>query len=597
MTDFNRTVGRYQLNNAYDWAKPLMGQQVTDTYKGAETNLAQSYNRNQERIQNGLNHPQGGSSNDLVGNLTSMFEPSDEDMASDPELRRCLELGGTMENCRGSGVAELGKMAMAGVSKLIGVNSDSGEPLSGVLLVGAYHSRAELPEIDLTWTGTAQIKQCGTLVSDDHEYTLRKSGAMTEVVIANEPNPIVLTLRPDGSLAGPGSVQVKGRIITGYRTETRQVMVNGAPAAVQGYYCNGACSTSTTYPVYGPSMQRCTIGQLAPAPQPPPPPKETGLMGQMTKMIGGGDPVATIYGFRVTGPYVSPAGMKLAFDNNSVVMDCGKAHVKVPYTVDNTTSGFVIHVQNGGGAFLLNLAPDNTLRGAGATTVNGRLLTGVHNGEASFSPDSENCSVATFAPQGKQNTIVARGGPAPVVPASYASAAERAPVSATHEVAGGETGSPSVANSLAGVGITPTPSGARAQFRVLLSSEFSGANPLAGGVVFVAREPMDRILRELGVAVPARTTPAQAMKALQTQCHSAQGCSTVIQALPKHYVAQAKLDASGKAIVTATAATGQYYFSAIVPSAGGTLVWDLPVDLRAGDNKVAFSQANAGRVQ
>jgi hypothetical protein len=160
-----------------------------------------------------------------------------------------------------------------------------------------------------------------------------------------------------------------------------------------------------------------------------------------------------------------------------------------------------------------------------------------------------------------------------------------------------DAGSAPIAATLASAGISSSPSGTRAQFRVLLSASFSGANPLAGQAVFVSRKPMDQILRELGVAVPANASPGQAMKALQSQCHSAQGCSSVIQGMPKYYVTTTKLDTSGKATLSATAATGSYYFFAIVPDSGGSLVWDVPADLAAGDNNVAFSQANAERVR
>ena len=87
------------------------------------------------------------------------------------------------------------------------------------------------------------------------------------------------------------------------------------------------------------------------------------------------------------------------------------------------------------------------------------------------------------------------------------------------------------------------------------------------------------------------------MKALQTQCHTPQGCSAIIQGLNKYYVTTTKLDASGNATLAATAATGVYYFFAIVPDAGGSLVWDVPATLAAGDNTVAFTQANAEHVR
>jgi hypothetical protein len=87
------------------------------------------------------------------------------------------------------------------------------------------------------------------------------------------------------------------------------------------------------------------------------------------------------------------------------------------------------------------------------------------------------------------------------------------------------------------------------------------------------------------------------MKALQTRCHSTQGCTSVIQGLTKYYVATSKFDTTGKVTLTATTATGPYYFFAIVPSGSGSVVWDVPANLAAGDNSVTFSQANSESIQ
>lgn len=86
------------------------------------------------------------------------------------------------------------------------------------------------------------------------------------------------------------------------------------------------------------------------------------------------------------------------------------------------------------------------------------------------------------------------------------------------------------------------------------------------------------------------------MKVLQAQCHSAQGCSSVIQGMSKYYVATTKLDSSGKATLSATGVTGPYYFFAIAPESGRSVVWDVPANLAAGDNTVTFTQANSERV-
>ena len=151
--------------------------------------------------------------------------------------------------------------------------------------------------------------------------------------------------------------------------------------------------------------------------------------------------------------------------------------------------------------------------------------------------------------------------------------------------------------ALAGAGISAVPAGTQAQLRVLLSTNFTGANPLANQAIFVTREPMNQILSELGVAVPTNSTPGQAMKALKTQCATTQGCSSVIQGLSKYYVTTSKFDPTGKAILSATAATGPYYFFAIIANGSGSLVWDVPANLAAGDNSVTFSLANSESVQ
>jgi hypothetical protein len=292
----------------------------------------------------------------------------------------------------------------------------------------------------------------------------------------------------------------------------------------------------------------------------------------------------------MTGRYAGNSGLVLEFANDAVTIDCGKAHVRTPYTVENTPAQFVVHVQNGGGAFLLGVAPDNALRGSGSTSVNGRLVTAIHGENVSFTPHSETCNVDSLRPRGERNTMLASNAPMPALPASYSGnvIASTSPAPAP--------AAPAIEAALGGAGISAA-TGTRAPLRVLLSSNFTGTNPLAGQAVFVARKPMDQILRELGVTVPANATPAQAMKALQTLCHSPQGCTPMMQKLPTYYVATTKLDAAGKATLSATTATGKYYFFAIVPAGTGSVIWDVSAALAAGDNSVVFTQANSERVQ
>jgi hypothetical protein len=320
-------------------------------------------------------------------------------MENDPQVRRCLELGSTLDQCVGSSLKDIGKMAEDAASKFTGIDPhmNATRPLNGVVLVGSYRSRTNLPEVVLTSDGKAVLHKCGTLVDATHTYTLRKSRATVQVVIDNEPASIELTVRPDGSISGPGATAVKGSIVSAYTNQR-------------------SCQTGTTnvnchdnaVPTYAPSLQRCMLGQLAPQPPPAPQSQPGGLLG-MLGTLDPGAPAAATYGFRLLGTYAGSTGMKLEFSNGFVTLDCGKAHVNAPYTVDNTPGGFIVQVRNAGGPFQLAVAPDNTLRGSGSTTVNGKLVSAVRDGQVSFAPHSESCAIATFAPASPRNTMRASG--------------------------------------------------------------------------------------------------------------------------------------------------------------------------------------------
>ncbi len=249
--------------NALGWIKQLQGQQAADTYRGTEASLAHSYKQHEDRLQQQMKQDQGGGRSSIAGDPVldpmGIFASAEANREKDPELRRCLELGGTLDACEGIGAIE----GMASILMPFAEKPDpnAAPPVAGVVFVGDYHSRSGLPA---SASATA-LQPCRTAVHwfPDHDYTLRSPGNTVQLVLANEPEPIVVTMQPDGTLSGPGSVLVKGSIVTGYTTTTKTVMVDGAPAAAQGYYCNGPCSTSTSVPNYAPKIERCTIGTMA----------------------------------------------------------------------------------------------------------------------------------------------------------------------------------------------------------------------------------------------------------------------------------------------------------------------------------------------
>ncbi|HEV2690420.1 MAG TPA: hypothetical protein VGV35_17810 [Bryobacteraceae bacterium] len=70
------------------------------------------------------------------------------------------------------------------------------------------------------------------------EYSIRRTANTTTLTIKDNPNPISLQVMPDGSIAGEGSVQVNGRVITGTTDDANNPFV------------------------FAPSVARCTVGRL-----------------------------------------------------------------------------------------------------------------------------------------------------------------------------------------------------------------------------------------------------------------------------------------------------------------------------------------------
>jgi hypothetical protein len=567
---FERLHGQYEMNSDFykDWSKRLIGPQSAAAYHGMESEMGARQQAHVDSI-NRANEEAKAHSTNAQG------------LSNDPTAvttRRCLELGGDATACMGKGF-------MGGILSMAGMDSGTMEAITGpgragIVLSGLYHSSSALAAINFG-TDSAAIQDCGKLVADGHSYTLNKGPNSLEIIIQNEPRPIHLFMRSDGSLAGPGPVDVKGRIIIGYHTVTSTLMINGVRAAPD--QCNGPCQTTTQVPDYAPKIERCTIASLAP-PSPAPHASTAsqgggGILGALTGMMGTIAPVSEP-GLRAVGKYSSPGGLLLDFGGDAVTLDCGQAHVKAPYTVENKPSQFVVNIQNSGGPFTLAVAPDNTLRGSGSATVNGRLVSGMNGDNVVFTPHSETCNLGTFAPKtGASPSSIAANTTAtppptqPVEPASYTPA----------------PGPPATANTPAAL-----PTGARAAMHVAISADFpSGANPMVGQSVFVMRERIDDVLRKLGIPVPPNSSPGKAMQALATACRT-QDCSSFVKGLDPYYITHAKLDSAGKATLSATAATGPYFFFALFRKPdGSSLVWDIPTNLHAGDNTITLTPTNA----
>jgi len=567
---FERLHGQYEMNSAFyqDWSKRLIGPQSAAAYKGAEAGLAAAGQKHYEKEMADYKRDsaaQQAADKQIYGS---------QGLSNDPTAvatRRCLELGGSSAGCVGKGF-------MSGFKDLIGFTPETEEEFTGpgragVVLSGLYRNPATVTTLGFGETGVI-IGACGRLVDDSHNYTIDKRPGSLRVTVDNEPNPIVLTMRPDGGLTGPGMIDVKGRIIIGYHTVTSTLMIDGVRATAE--QSNGPCQTYTQVPDYAPATARCSIGSLAmpaspkPAPAAAQPAIESGLTSLVTGFAdmlspGGGAPIGGSVGLRMTGKYVGGM-LQLDFSGNSLVLDCGQAHVRAPYTVENAPDTFLIHVQNSGGPFTLALQPDNSLRGAGSTTVNGRLVTGMNGDDVAFAPHSETCDVGTFRP---------KAGAAPATSVATASPAPPAAVPASGPAAVGG-----------------------ASMKLSISSSFpGGANPLAGKGVTLMSERFDTLLRKIGAPIAADITPGRAALEYSANCLPPKSCPAYVAAMRTYYVGKGTFDSNGKIVLTVPVPAGTYFVFCSAVGANGPLIWDVPTTLKTGENVITLTAANAELIQ
>jgi hypothetical protein len=573
---FDRLQFNYTIDGEFrkDWTKRLIGPQGQAAYKGAQTDLAANQQRhyNQEmQTYNDAKKQQEAADKNPAG------------LSNDPTAvatRRCLELGGDPTAC-------MGKSFVGGLLSMVGMDSGTmqaitGPGRSGVVLSGLYHNPNTLAAISFS-DNTAAIQDCGKLVADGHGYTIHKSPAALDVVIQNEPRPIQLSMRPDGALAGPGPVDVKGRIIVGYHTVTSQAYLNGAP--VFGNNCNGPCTTTTQVPDYAPKIERCTVATLAPPPPNPPAsasnPQAGGMIGALTGMMATIAPVSEP-GLRMVGKYSSSSGLLLDFGGDAVTLDCAQAHVKQPYTVENSPTQLLVHVHNSGGPFTLAVAADDTLRGSGSTVINGRLVSGMQGDSVTFTPTSSTCEIGSLRP-------ATGSAPGTSVAASPAAADPTPPV--TH-VAASAPASPAMPTSSA-----PAASSAAGSARLLITSAFtSGANPLVGRTIFLMKDTYDNVLRKIGAPIPPGTTPGKAMQAWAQACRPPADCRAATSAMTPYFAGRATVDSSGQAIIAPQVPPGPYFVSVATPISGGVLVWNVKVDLKPGENSLVLDPRSAETV-
>ena len=460
------------------------------------------------------------------------------------QIRRCVESGRSQTQCMMEG---LGKSFSGLVTSVFPVlNELKPAPIRGIRMSGVYPGQGRL---GFTFYNDAVTVGCGELVPESHEYAVTIAPGGLRITIANAPAPVVLTLRPDGRLAGSGPTDFAGQVQVGIEYGTRT-------------WSDGR-TEPISRPVYETRTLRCNVGALAASgPSPALGSMTTAPATLLNLAFGSPDPEAgksPPIGARMSGEYGSQLAIDLEFRPEGLVLGCREATVLRNYTVQPSGNVALIHVANGATPVELTLTSDGKISGSGTVKVDGRMVTGSSGGELTYAPRSETCPLTALDPV----------GPPPARAAS--STTPSAPVTP---------------------GGNPSATGASfVQIESGFPKDATGAMPLAGQTIVLLDADLEKILREAGVTLGLNEKYLAAFnKAYDAGGESRQ---KLLRAITVHTLGYFQLDKDGigKSPELTMGKTHSFMASATV---GGTkYVWSLTGVAKPGWTKVVLSPSNA----
>jgi hypothetical protein len=496
--------------------------------------------------------------------------PASAASSGDQKLIRCIESGRSESQCASNGLLDP-VMSMVG-ALLPGATP---APHSGLDVVGTFRDAG----ISISFADDSlQLSGCADLITDTIEYSIVMKAGQPVLNVKNLPQPFTLGFRPDGKIAGPGAIDVKGSIVIGHNDYW---VTPGATASNPN-----PVGHRESVPILQAKTARCSVGVLTSAG--PFTPDTGNFLGAFGQIMGGTPPSAPAAkkitpGFRVAGDFSGAPGFYIEFTMEWAVLNCGDSGDTVDYTVETTASQTQVKIQDGSTPIILSVKPDGTLAGSGTVPVNGRRIIGKNaNGDLTFAPRPATCNLGVLTPGAPSQ---ANGGAASAV-----LSASSAPA-------------PSPAGAAAPVAVPPN---ASAPGNAVLSvasgfpAKAGAANPLAGKTLVLLKDSFEVLLTKGGFTIPAGVMPFTAM---MTACRNqTPSCQAAIAAINSKTVTGAKIDATGKATFSGVK-PGTYYVmgSGAAPATAGAaaqqFMWNVKVDLKAGANSITIDQRNGAPVK
>jgi hypothetical protein len=291
------------------------------------------------------------------------------------EIRECIEAGREPTTCMGETMSKSLQGMMAEVNPGM-AKAMANEHPPGLYLTGAYKGGNFIANFGQDGVSVS----CRDLVPASHSYTIQMNGNRAVVNIQAQPQPVSLTFRPDGTLVGPVTVDLKGDIVVGHSTQWKINSSNNVPYA-------------ESTPILRAATQRCEIGGLQGSTSGP-----QGTLSVGMDLLEPGSAKVIPSGLRLNGQYMGAGGFGIKFHADAAVVRCGSASVAHDYKFVQQDNQLLLELKDVGGPIVLAYRSDGTLAGAGPIQVSGRKIIGKKdNGDLIFAPQSAACTMGVLS--------------------------------------------------------------------------------------------------------------------------------------------------------------------------------------------------------
>jgi hypothetical protein len=555
---------------------------------------AQAFQKKQQDLYNANAQKANDQLNAATQSVTA-GQPQKPKTADERAINRCITSGRLPASCTGNALLGAFSQMLSQVLPTGSQEAASAGPTMAGVFEGAGHWR-------LDFIDGGVLVNCSFLSPNQESYKLEFKPNQTLLIVDTKPKPLVLTLKADGTIVGPGPVQIDGVVATGTaggqstpgHTETQTVTTHQEMSQLEaqthagdsglsnkgaGVYDLARTTTQSTYvpgtstPAYSTfSPKRTTCPALNLSSKGASVGIQTMQTDLLKSMFGGDKGPPTPPGIRMHGIYAASTGFSVQFFPESAVLGCGPDAARAyPYTVAAEGAKAVVRINAPDHPLNLAFRPDGSLDPgtSGPYQVHGRVITGQNqNDDFTFSPLEQACNLAVLTPS---KTIPSGGGTAGVMTASAAT--------------------PGRANGAASVATAATPLGnATLSIASGLPAQPGVPNALAGRPFVLLRDSYANALAKAGVAVPPGTSP---YKFVGAACAGkTPDCQKSMDAIKADAASAVRADANGSGTFPGVA-PGSYYLMISTRYNNQSLIWEQVVQLKPGANSVTLDQRNA----